>query len=421
MIFGLARSGLSTIKAVIAGGGQVIAWDDNEAQRDKAAALGAEIAPITKEALKGCEALVLAPGVPLYFPKPHAVVLAAQEAGLEIICDVELFTRVYPEVKTIGITGTNGKSTTTALIAHCLRSCGVDAVMGGNIGVPVFDLDMREPPEVVVLELSSYQLDLCPLFKPDIAALLNISPDHLERHGTMDAYAASKASMFDGAGHAVIACDDAYTKSIAEDVRASGTRELLCVSQDDNLPFDLTAASLKGIHNKQNALIAYHCARLAGAPEGKIAQGIDSFPGLAHRQYLVREIGGVAFINDSKATNVDSAAKALATYDHIYWVVGGLLKTDDGLNGLEIYKDRIAKAYVIGAKQDYFMDWLAKHGIDAQACGTMDVAVEQASQDTKGEKATVLLSPACASFDQYTSFEARGDHFVELVQALPLD
>lgn len=419
VVFGLARSGLSTIKALKAAGVSVIAWDDNEKSRSEAKNLGADLKELNETTLKNCALLVLAPGVPLYFPKPHPVVTAAKKAGIEIICDLELFHRLNHGRKTIGITGTNGKSTTTALIHHILKSAGIDSIMGGNIGLPVFDLKIPDESGVFVFELSSYQLDLCPGFHPGIAVLLNITPDHIDRHGTMENYVASKEKIFEGQGAAIISMDDHFCREIQTRVRAKNTRKITPLfTKDDFLKEAMTKASLKGEHNYQNALAAYAVCKEIGIAHDKIIEGIQSFPGLPHRQFPVRTIRGVTYINDSKATNAEATSKALACYENIYWIVGGRAK-EGGLTGLEPLMPRVQKAYLIGEAMNEFSGWAKQNKVPCALSGILQNAVLEAHKDAQQKNnGVVLLSPACASFDQFSSYEERGDIFTQLVSDL---
>jgi UDP-N-acetylmuramoylalanine--D-glutamate ligase len=418
-VFGLARSGLSTIRALQKAGVKIIAWDDNEKSRAEAKKLGAEIQELNESNLKSCAFLVLAPGVPLHFPEPHVVVQAATKAGIEIICDIELFNRLNHGRKTVGVTGTNGKSTTTALIHHILKSAGVDAVMGGNIGLPVFDLPVPGKDGVFVLELSSYQLDLCPTFRPDIAVLLNITPDHLDRHGTMENYAATKEKIFEGPGGAVIGGDDEYCRKIQARVKEKNERTVTAFSVKETfLQRAMQDSLLKGQHNYQNALAAFLACKALNVSEAEIIKGLKSFPGLPHRQFPVRTMNGVLYINDSKATNSVAAARALHSYDNIYWIVGGRAK-EGGLSGLEPLMKRVRKCFLIGESADNFSAWMTKNKIAFSLSKTLDVALREAhSAAQKQKKGVVLLAPACASFDQFSSYEERGDVFTKLVNDL---
>jgi UDP-N-acetylmuramoylalanine--D-glutamate ligase len=421
-VFGLARSGLSSIRAIKKAGGEIIAWDDNEAARREAEKLGAKITPLDEAALKECALLLLAPGVPFKFPEPHPVVKTAQAVGIEVICDVELFGRVYDNIRIIGVTGTNGKSTTTALIHHIIKQSGRPTVMGGNIGVPVFDLEIKNKP-FVVLELSSYQLDLCPTFIPEISALLNITPDHIDRHGSMEQYAASKAHIFTGQGVAIINTDDPICKRIAQNVGMKGHRLVIPLTLSDaKAKMIQQNTNLRGDHNLQNCIAAYHACSAAALHDEEIYAGMRSFAGLPHRQYPARTINAVTYINDSKATNAESAAKALGSFDNIYWIAGGRPK-EGGLNGLESYMKRVREAYFIGEAMDDFADWAAKNNVKHQKSGTLDAAVRAAHKAAHkakedGAASVVLLSPACASWDQFKSYEERGDVFTKLVNDL---
>jgi UDP-N-acetylmuramoylalanine--D-glutamate ligase len=416
-VFGLARSGLSAISALKNAGAEVIAWDDDEKARDKAAALGATIEQLYEANLKPCAFLLLAPGVPLNYPAPHPVVKAARVAGTEVICDVELFSRVYDNIRTIGVTGTNGKSTTTALIHHIIKASGRPTVMGGNIGVPVFDLEIKNKP-FVVLELSSYQLDLCPKFRPEISVLLNITPDHIDRHGNLDNYAAAKARMFEGQGVAIISCDDDPSSKILKQLKAAGHRLVISFSVKDEVEKIKDNMMLKGEHNLQNAIAAYHACSAAALLDEEIFAGMQTFPGLAHRQFPVRTINNVTYINDSKATNAEAASKALSSYDNIYWIAGGRPK-EGGLNGLEKLAGRVRESFLIGESIDDFAAWMKKNNVMHHKNRTLDAAVRAAHMAAqKNPPATVLLSPACASFDQFLSYEERGDAFTNIVNSL---
>jgi UDP-N-acetylmuramoylalanine--D-glutamate ligase len=418
-VFGLGRSGLSAVKALRAAGTEVLAWDDTPAAREKDAAEGAEIAELTQEVLKGCGCLVLSPGVPLHYPVPHPVVKAARAADVEILCDIEILHRCGLGRQTIGVTGTNGKSTTTALIGHILKEAGRAPSVGGNIGAPVLDLYL--PPEngAFVLELSSYQLDLCPSFAPDIAVLLNITPDHIDRHGSLENYACAKERIFSGPGLAVISIDDEDCMQIYERVKSFGRRKVISISiKDDLLRETMEAATLKGEHNYQNALAAWHVCRAMGVQEEVVRAGLRSFLGLAHRQFLVRTVNGIAYVNDSKATNAEAAGRALASYENIYWIAGGRAK-EGGLNGLEPLMDRVRHAFLIGEAAMGFRAWLEKENISCTLSHTLEEAFAGAHALAQNAgSGTVLLSPACASFDQFSSFEERGEHFGSLVQSI---
>ena len=442
-IFGLGLSGLSCVNALVKSGIQVCAWDDSDDNIEKSKALGAETKNLTEIDLSDFAFLVLSPGVPYTF-NPHKVVQNAQQYNLEIIGDVELLARNGLKTKTIGITGTNGKSTTTALMTHVLRDNGLKAVMGGNIGKAVCDLDLTDI-DYLVLELSSYQLDLCPSFRPDISMLLNITPDHLDRHGSMKAYVAAKGRILKDDGTGVIGVDDDFSSKLFHDNFCAGQRTLTPISVKQEIPEGLFVKNdtlyhnhlgenkeigrldnfdtLKGLHNYQNMACVYHVAKQCGLTDNQIFQSFKSFAGLPHRQYKVAEKNDVTYINDSKATNAEAAAKALSSYDNIFWIVGGRAK-EGGLEGLEIFKDKVKKTYVIGECAQEFGHWLFANGFGFEINQTLDVATNKAhedalnfTQESKG-KAVVLLSPATASWDQFKSFETRGDAFMELVQFL---
>ncbi|HPF78775.1 MAG TPA: UDP-N-acetylmuramoyl-L-alanine--D-glutamate ligase [Alphaproteobacteria bacterium] len=441
-VFGLGVSGLSVVKALVAADIAVTAWDDSEDGRDKAKDLGAAIDDLTKIDLSGYAALILAPGVPYSF-EPHPVVLNAQKYGIEIIGDLELLHRSGHGIKTIGITGTNGKSTTTALMTHVLNACGMKAVMGGNIGKAVCDIDMAQGIDVLVLEISSYQMDLCPTYRPDISILLNITPDHLDRHGSMKAYVEAKGRILEGGGVAIIGVDDDFTQKLFDQAFCQGQRKLIPVSMKSEIPEGLFVENgvlyennrgenhqigvlknddfenLKGVHNYQNATCVLAAARALGIADQDVLAAFKTYPGLPHRQYLVGKKGHVTYINDSKATNAEAAAKALSSYDHIYWIIGGRPKKN-GLEGLEIFKDKIVKTYVIGEASEAFSAWLQYYGFGHELCQTLDAATKKAHVEAQADSqdSVVLLSPACASWDQYPSFEVRGNEFMNQVKAL---
>ncbi|HEY1561305.1 MAG TPA: UDP-N-acetylmuramoyl-L-alanine--D-glutamate ligase [Caulobacteraceae bacterium] len=448
-VFGLARSGLAAAKALIAGGARLACWDENEAARAAATAEGLDLVDLAQADWSDFAALVLSPGVPLTHPAPHWTVLRARAAGIEIIGDVELFARAVamaPEHKRpriVAITGTNGKSTTTALIGHVLRAAGRDARVGGNIGVGVLDLPDMHGGAIYVLELSSYQLDLTSTLKPDVAILLNVSPDHLERHGGMEGYLAAKRRVLLNQGKgdtAVIGVDDAYGQQICTEITAANKRTIWPISARKSIGrgvyvlqgrlydavdgrvsevIDLTPIrSLPGRHNWQNAAAAYAAARALGVTTADAAEGLQSFPGLAHRMETIGAIGNVRFVNDSKATNADAARQAMSSYPRFYWIAGGRPK-EGGISGLEDLFGGIARAYLIGEAEEDFARSLEGHSPYARA-GTLDAAVRAAFADARKEEgeAIVLFSPACASFDQYADFEERGEAFRAAVQAL---
>lgn len=447
-VLGLGLSGLATAKALKAGGAQVVGWDDTEETRDRAESEGITIFDFPFGGLDGYAALVMTPGIPLYFPEPHPAVARAREANIEILGDIEILHRAHHGRKTIGITGTNGKSTTTALIAHILNTLKKRAILGGNIGKPAMSLDLRAGDDTLVLEISSYQMDLCPTFRPDIAVLLNITPDHLDRHGTLDNYAKAKEQMMEGIGVAIIGIDDAPTHEIYDRLLTSAQRKVIPVSvtkdiaggvyiKDGHL-IDATGdmaitvglvsdiAALPGPHNLQNLCAAYAACKAAGMFGEDIILAARAYPGLAHRQQILRVINGAAYINDSKATNIEAALKAIACYNNIYLIAGGQPKSG-GLSGIETLADHIRHVFLIGEAAEDFAKYLKKVGIDHTISHSLDVAVLEAHKRVQshrgapGGAGTLLLSPACASWDQFRSFEHRGDVFAALVHELSED
>ncbi len=451
-LFGLGGSGLSTARALIAGGAQVAAWDDGEAGRLKAVAQGVALEDLAGVDWRGFAALVLSPGVPLTHPEPHWTVQAAKAAGVEVIGDIELFCRER-EARAAGapfiaITGTNGKSTTTALITHILREAGRDVQLGGNIGVPILDLEPPSDERIHVIECSSFQIDLAPSLAPTIGVLLNITPDHLDRHGAMESYAAIKERLVARAEVALVSVDDAYCHAIgarlAEAARpeqrivpVSATRALdwgfyveersVYFREQGHPPEEAEligslqgARALRGAHNAQNAAFAAAAAWECGLDDEEIAQGLKSYPGLPHRMEEVGRIERALFVNDSKATNADAAEKALTSFTEIYWIIGGKSK-EGGIEPLRPHFPRIRKAYLIGEASDDFARTL-EGALPYERCETLDVATTRAALDALAQDAAqpiVLLSPACASYDQFANFEARGDAFRGLVHGLP--
>lgn len=436
-LLGMGKSTLAFFTAAKKAGIATVVWDDSEVQRKAAVDAGMTVKDLSVSDLKDCALLCMAPGVPLTHPQPHPMVLRAKEAGIEITGDIELFHRAKPSAKIIAITGTNGKSTTTALVGHILKSAGVPSAVGGNIGEAVMTLPDLGDDGWYVLELSSYQLDLISTLQPDISILINISPDHLDRHGDMSGYVAAKERIFRGStGVSIVGVDDAESQSVYDRQRAKGTRTAIGVSVQRPLAkgvfvshagmlFDGKDAivnldacpSLKGQHNWQNAAMAYAAAKAAGVSQEKIESALHSFPGLAHRQNIVATIGGVTYINDSKATNDQAAAMALKTYGRIYWIAGGKPK-DGGYKDCEKYLSHVRHAFLIGQAEEAMAEWLTSKRIEVTRCGnlsTATVAAHRLAQREKLDKAVVLLSPACASFDQFKSFEHRGEVFTDLV------
>ncbi|MET3666214.1 UDP-N-acetylmuramoyl-L-alanine--D-glutamate ligase [Caulobacter sp. 1776] len=450
-VFGLGRTGLTAARALIAGGAKVALWDEKPASREAAAAEGFPVVDLEAADWTQFAALMLSPGVPLTHPKPHWTVEKAKAAGVEILGDVELFARtvnaapIHKRPKIIAITGTNGKSTTTALIGHLCASAGRDTRIGGNIGLGVLGLEDMHGGAVYVLELSSYQLDLTSSLHPDAVVLLNISPDHLDRHGGMDGYIAAKRRIFLNQGKgdtAIIGVDDPWCQQICTEITAANRRTIWPISAGkamgrgvyalQGVLYDATgervvevadllrARSLPGRHNWQNAAAAYAAARAIGIPAADAVEGLMTFPGLAHRMETVGKLGKVRFVNDSKATNADAARQAMSSYPKFYWIAGGVAKA----GGIEDLKDlfpRIAKAYLIGEAAQPF-SWTLAGKAEVAMSGTLEKAVQQAYADAaaSGEDAIVLLSPACASFDQFADFEARGEAFRAAVNGLAM-
>jgi UDP-N-acetylmuramoylalanine--D-glutamate ligase len=447
-LFGLGGSGLASAQALKAGGAHVVCFDDDTARIADAEAAGLYTDDLRAMDWSNISALVLSPGVPLTHPRPHWVVSKAREAEVEIIGDIELFCReraaIAPAALFVAITGTNGKSTTTALTAHILRSAGFDVQMGGNIGVPILALEPFGPNRAYVIEMSSYQTDLTPSLKPSIGILLNVTEDHLDRHGTMDNYAALKAlvpASIEPNGTAVVAVDDRYTRLTAERISRAGKKvvrvsvtgplrdglyvdgtRIIGGSGGGNFPVAQLAgiASLRGAHNAQNAAAAIAAAQALNLDFGTIQKALISFPGLPHRMEEVGRLGNVLYVNDSKATNADSAAKALASFDDIFWVAGGKAKTG-GITSLDQFFPKIRKAYLIGEAAPDFAQTL-EGKVPCEINEVMSAAIDAATRDAHGsglKEPVVLLSPACASFDQYRNFEVRGKAFRDIVLALP--
>jgi UDP-N-acetylmuramoylalanine--D-glutamate ligase len=447
-VFGLGGSGLASAQALVAGGTEVVAFDDNAASIDKAKQAGIPIADLRDLDWTTVAALVLAPGVPLTHPAPHWTVGLAQAAGVEVIGDIELYCRerrkLAPSSPFVAITGTNGKSTTTALIHHLLTSAGRSAELGGNIGTAILTLSPPRPDHAHVIECSSYQIDLAPSLDPRVGVLINVSEDHIDRHGTLAHYAAVKERLVAGVprnGVAVIGVDDEWCRAAAGRIERKGgnvirisVREelpagvfvengtILRAANEDAWPLASLGGigSLRGQHNAQNAACAAAAALALGLDHAAIQRGLRSFPGLAHRMEQVGRKGAVLFVNDSKATNADSAAQALACFSDIFWIAGGKAKTG-GIVSLEQFFPRIRKAYLVGEAAAEFARTL-EGKVAHESVGALDRAVEAAARDAEVSglhEPVVLLSPACASFDQYRNFEVRGDHFRELVLNLP--
>ena len=483
-LYGLGGSGFATAEALKAGGARIAVWDDNAAACERAAAAGHEVVDLATANWSAFSALILSPGVPLTHPKPHWTVDKARAAGIEVIGDIELFcrerARLAPNAPFFAITGTNGKSTTTALLAHLLQSLGQRVEMGGNIGVPILALAPPAPDRCHVIELSTFQIDLTPSLKPSVGILLNLTPDHIDRHGTMENYAAIKERLVARADRAVVAVDDPWCAAIAERLAVAGkpvtrvsttpsfrtersgdpepgslgeagggTAVPGSASQPrnegaDSAPFtdglildgtrvmqhtagrspsplaDLAGLpSLRGRHNGQNAATAL-AALGPSVDAADLQAALASYPGLAHRMEQVGHRGHVLFINDSKATNADAAEQSLKAFRDIHWIVGGVSK-EGGLAPLAPFFPHVAKAYLIGKSSDDFAAALQGH-LPYVRCETLETALQLAASDAAesgADEPVVLLAPACASYDQFKNFEERGDRFRALVTALP--
>ena len=472
-VFGMGGSGIAAAHALIAGGAHVVCWDDGEVGRRRAVSEGFETTDLRHADWSQFSSLILAPGVPLTHPEPHWTVRHANAHGVEIIGDIEIFARerqvLCDTAPFIAITGTNGKSTTTALITHLLRHLGFSAEMGGNIGQAILTLKPPAPERVHVVEMSSYQIDLTPTLKPTVGVLLNITPDHIDRHGTLAHYAEVKERLLKHASAAAVGLDDKLTRAAAERFTdahhlyaftagkgAGFVPRLYAIGQslfvhDTDGPYATSEevanlariGSLRGQHNVQNALAALAALKALQDLSDKggaaltatatandrpllwdirrLAEGLASFPGLPHRMEEVCRSGRILFVNDSKATNAEAAEKALTSFDGgIHWIAGGRAK-DGGIASLKHEFPRVERAYLIGEAADEFAATLAGH-VETVKCETLERAVQSAAEGAAASRAPepiVLFSPACASFDQYRNFEIRGDAFRNLVMALP--
>ena len=401
-VFGLGRSGKGTVDYLLARGDKVYAWDDGEAAR-----AGIKCTDPKEWDWAKIDELVLSPGIPLTHPKPHYIVEAAHKAGKRIICDIEILWEDNKDAKFVAITGTNGKSTTTALIAHILKEAGYDVAVGGNLGTAALTLGKHA---YYVIEMSSYQLDLIDKARFDVAVWLNISPDHIDRHGDIEGYIKAKMNIFkNGNETAIIGTDDEYGVKVVDEISRAQTSDFVLNITRENKIGDFP--NLPGLHNMQNINAADEAAEALDVPEAVIMAAIKSFPGLHHRIEFVRTIDDVKFVNDSKATNADSTQWALECFDNIYWIAGGVPK-EGGIKSLERYFPKISKAYLIGQAADEFAATL-EGKVKYEKCGTLENAVALAAKEAKN--GVVLLSPACASFDQFKSYEHRGDVFKALV------
>jgi UDP-N-acetylmuramoylalanine--D-glutamate ligase len=437
-VLGLARSGLAAARALLAAGAEVVAFDD----KPEALAKAADLRPGRVGDVAALSLLVPSPGVPLTHPEPHPVIAAAKAAGVPIRGDVDLFAEAVAPRRIVGITGTNGKSTTTALAHHLLAAAGVDAVRGGNIGEAVFDLDPGPEDRVFVLELSSFQLDLCETLRCRVAAWINLTPDHLDRHGDLAGYARAKARIFAGQRDddaAVVGVDDAPSLETARALERQGRRTLRVSLQAvpeggigvrDGRLLDATGGGepapvldlrplerLRGRHNHQNAAVAYAVCRALGLPPDAAIRGFPTFAGLPHRLEEVARAGGVRFVNDSKATNPDAAARALDSFADIFWIAGGKPKPG-GFAGLRPHLGGVRRAFLIGEAAGQIERDLGDL-VPVERSGTLAAAFGAASAAARGSglpESVVLLAPACASYDQFPNFEVRGDAFRELAR-----
>ena len=417
-VLGLARSGRATVEALLASGADVLVWDDRAEAREPFAGRSAIGNPLEAD-LAGYAGVVVSPGVPL---NTHPIKPHADSFGVPVIGDVELFAQAradLPPHKVVGITGTNGKSTTTALTHHILKQASVPTTMGGNIGLPILEQDPLPEGGVYVLELSSYQIDLTYSLDCDVAVLLNITPDHLDRYdGDFQKYAASKSRLLtmQTRGHNSIArfTDARSLGNFAEGSIASILEDVLAnrgIAGEEQADWP----SLQGPHNRENAAAAIEICDILGLSLGDIRSGLQTYPGLPHRMERVAEVAGVAYVNDSKGTNTAASAPALAAFDNIHWILGGLAK-EPGLGECEAELGHVKAVYTIGKAGPDFAA-LLEGRVPVQQCETLDRAVSEAAAKAQAGD-TVLLSPACASFDQYADFEKRGDHFRALVEGL---
>lgn len=450
-VFGLGRTGISAALSLQEGGANVWAWDDRDVTRDAADAQGVTLHDLSKADWSKIDELVLSPGVPDNLPEPHWSAVAAKAAGVPIICDIEILAReinARPDgerPKVVAITGTNGKSTTTALIGHVLRALGRDAQVGGNIGRGVLDLDRMQASSTFVLELSSYQLERTHSLRVNAAVLLNLSPDHLERHGTMDLYAAAKHRIFANQTSddtVIIGVDDEHGRDLTTQLKVRNGRKIIPISAGRVLGHGVSvlgstlsdrtgkrskticdlsqAKALTGRHNAQNAAAAYAAVASFGYEPSAIGEALLTFPGLAHRMEFVGKAGRVQFVNDSKATNAEAARQSLGSYNNIYWIAGGQAK-DGGIKPLMDMKDRVTKAYLIGEAARDFAKTLKDEGVSCKLSGELRMAILCAMRDALESGTSdpvILLAPACASWDQFSSFEHRGDVFRKEAGAL---
>ncbi len=441
-VLGLGRSGQSMVKSLIQTGAEIFAWDDQESAREAAKKMGIPLRELNSLKWEEVNHLILSPGIPHHYPAPHPLVARAQIAGLRPVSDIEILFQSQPQARYVGITGTNGKSTTTTLIGHILKERNIPVEVGGNLGVPVMDLNPLDKEGTYVLEMSSYQLETSPSLHFNVAILLNITPDHLERHGGMDGYIAAKKLIYRNATSEdtlVISVDDVPCAMIYETLKASGKIKLLPIStckvlvdgiyvkegilhEKERPILNLKDRSrLKGQHNWQNVAAAYGALRSIGLEPDAITHAITSFPGLAHRQQEIARYKNVTFVNDSKATNAEAVAKALAGYQGLplYCLLGGRPK-EGGILSLKPYFPAIKHAFLYGEAAACFSLNLEEE-VSFTICDTLEEATQKAAVlafNDQQKGAVVLLSPACASFDQFRDFEERGNAFCQYVKEI---
>ncbi|MHB1303274.1 MAG: UDP-N-acetylmuramoyl-L-alanine--D-glutamate ligase [Acidiphilium sp.] len=437
-VLGLGANGLPAAQALATMGAAVVAWDDDAARRETATEAG--IALSLPSEIEPLDALVLSPGIPHRLPRPHLEAAAALARGVPILSDAELLFRAVraagSAARFVGVTGTNGKSTTTALLAHILESAGVPVAAGGNLGPAALALPLLPDSGIYVLEMSSYMLERIANLRFSAAVMLNLTPDHLDRHGNMAGYRTAKAEIFARQSEddiAVVGIDDAESRAMADRLAGGPVRVMrisgraradvfaegkLLMDAEGTIAGLATAPALPGAHNAQNAAAAAAVALALGIDRAVIAQALASFPGLPHRQKRVAEIAGIAFIDDSKATNAESTARALDCHEKLVWIGGGMAK-EGGIESLAPWFERIAEALLIGRDAAAFAETLARHGVPHRIVGTLENAVQEAFAAAQRLGAdVVLLSPACASFDQFANYAARGDKFAELARML---
>lgn len=446
-VFGLGKAGTSTVNSLLHAGAEVYVWDDGEAAREKLKAENKKdvhITPVAQMPWNEIKLLALSPGIPLTHPKPHEVVVLANQANCPVICDIEILSQSQNKSKFLGITGTNGKSTTTALSGHILKTAGLEAEVGGNIGIPALDLNALGSDGIYVMEMSSFQLDLIKQTHFNVSILLNVTPDHLDRHGDMQGYVDAKCHIFENQSKndvAIIGVDDEPSQKVYEKLKAAakiGTIIPISTKREvaggilvkEGVIYDNTWAAqqkyvlgkldrLPGEHNGQNIAAAFAATKALGVPAEKIIEAVKSFGGLRHRIQLAAEIDGIKFVNDSKATNAEATANALRAYDDIYWILGGLSK-EGGIGSLEEFFPRIRHAFLIGKAQDDFAKVL-DNKVPYTKCDTLAKAFEASADKALSDArkgSVVLLSPACASWDQWPNFEVRGDAFCEMAEKL---